>query len=503
MLITADIDGENMADFDIVPDTNLFPTLGNTGYRFHEALAEFIDNSLDAALDNKVTVRIFLTQDFLEVADDASGIDENKFRDALRLAHIDKRNKRLGEFGLGLKTAAVTLGKKFSITTTTKGMDKWLVYNFDEAEWKKQGDWTAKVLTPTKENKEEHGTTIKVRDFKFKYYPNLVTNTKRHLAKRYSNFIKSNILQLQFNTTIIAPIEPELRTIGDVKKNNINFKIDESRSITGWYGFLEKRSIGGDYGFNLIKNNRVIVENSKFGFKPHPEVAMLAGELHLDFVPVTHNKRDFLTTSFEYEKAIEKFTDFLNREKIIITARALSRGEKKNKQVEKLKRQLSEISKNLDYIVEPGQETLKSYNIDGTNPGASQTKRIVEEEKFNLKIFGKAYTIKFGLDSLGNENKIGEYMSPKEGEIEVIINTDFPYYSIVKDYSSYSTFLIIEFLADYILKNNKMEYDLITLRNEILRTVGRGKLEHDRRMKKKERIMKLEHELKMLKELGT
>lgn len=42
---------------------------------------------------------------------------------------------------------------------------------------------------------------------------------------------------------------------------------------------------------------------NKVGFSAHPTVARIFGEIHLDFVPVTHNKKSFETESEEYKLA--------------------------------------------------------------------------------------------------------------------------------------------------------------------------------------------------------
>ena len=93
------------------------PKIGQAGYSISQAIAELVDNSIDAREDGKtLTVEIFFDSDkgIVEVSDDGVGMDEQTAANSMKLAHSAKKNK-LGEFGLGLKTAATSLGKNFQI----------------------------------------------------------------------------------------------------------------------------------------------------------------------------------------------------------------------------------------------------------------------------------------------------------------------------------------------------------------------------------------------------
>src|SRR5690348_3989841 len=106
----------------ILPDRSLMPKIGQTGYSVSQALSELVDNSIDARPDGRiltVEIRLKADEDLVEVSDDGVGMNEETAANSIRLAHSGKKNK-LGEFGLGLKTAATSLGKKFEIITKQK-----------------------------------------------------------------------------------------------------------------------------------------------------------------------------------------------------------------------------------------------------------------------------------------------------------------------------------------------------------------------------------------------
>src|SRR6266852_2589638 len=150
----------------ILPDRSLMPKIGQTGYSVSQALSELVDNSIDARREgNVLTVEIRLKPESnsIEVSDDGLGMDEETAANSIRLAHSAKKNK-LGEFGLGLKTAATSLGKKFQITTKEKDSVDEYTLEYDEDKWLKEGDWTKhEMKIKSGVEKRRSGTTIRIR----------------------------------------------------------------------------------------------------------------------------------------------------------------------------------------------------------------------------------------------------------------------------------------------------------------------------------------------------
>ena len=127
---------------DITPDKSLMPKIAFSGYTVVQAISELVDNSVDAKIDGEdLLVEINLSPDGVSVADNGKGMNEKEAANSLRLAHSEKKYQ-LGEFGLGLKTAAQSLGKKFTISTTPTGVDKKFVLVYDEDLWDvEKQDW--------------------------------------------------------------------------------------------------------------------------------------------------------------------------------------------------------------------------------------------------------------------------------------------------------------------------------------------------------------------------
>src|SRR3989344_6988873 len=169
-------------EISILPDRRLMPKIGQTGYSVSQAIAELVDNSIDARRENRVlTVEIHFdaNRGILEVSDDGVGMDEPTAANSIKLAHSTKRDK-LGEFGLCLKSAATSLGRKFQIITTQKDSDEEYILEYDEEKWLKSGDWTRhEMKVKTGVSKRKSGTTIRIKDLSFSIYPNLPGNVKK------------------------------------------------------------------------------------------------------------------------------------------------------------------------------------------------------------------------------------------------------------------------------------------------------------------------------------
>lgn len=100
--------------------SRLIEGLRDTGYDFNTALADVVDNSVDA-IATVIDIRIQMDSDgdiVVTVADNGCGMDEKGLLDGMTygaVGHID--SGRLGKFGLGLKTASTAFCRKLSVIT--------------------------------------------------------------------------------------------------------------------------------------------------------------------------------------------------------------------------------------------------------------------------------------------------------------------------------------------------------------------------------------------------
>ncbi len=231
----------------------------------------------------------------------------DELKDALTIAkETKKEGEKLGQFGIGMKSACSNLGKIFVVTTRKPNTASKLTAEYDEQQWlsDKSKKWTNFEIKEEDENKDWHGTRVAIGNLRVPLYPNQISNFKRSFGIRYGPYIKNKQIRIKINTTECVPVEPEPKK---GTKQKISIKLPSGNQINGWIGLLEKRSIKGDYGVHIYKKGRLIKAFAKFGIRHHPEVAKIIGEIHLDHIPVNFHKTGFLEDSLEYNEAVSGF----------------------------------------------------------------------------------------------------------------------------------------------------------------------------------------------------
>jgi hypothetical protein len=97
----------------------LMESLRDIGYDLPAAVADLVDNSLDANASN-VTIRVAHDRDggWVRVADDGVGMTEGELDEAMRYGSSRRYDGRdLGYFGLGLKTASLSQCRRLTVAT--------------------------------------------------------------------------------------------------------------------------------------------------------------------------------------------------------------------------------------------------------------------------------------------------------------------------------------------------------------------------------------------------
>jgi hypothetical protein len=110
----ADADSETVAEF-----------LSRTGYDIETAVADIIDNSIDASA-SRLVVSLILDDHkpaMIAVADDGRGMTAPELERAASLAKDPRKQdgQHLGRYGAGLKAASFSLGRMLYIATRTAG----------------------------------------------------------------------------------------------------------------------------------------------------------------------------------------------------------------------------------------------------------------------------------------------------------------------------------------------------------------------------------------------
>ncbi|HVS88235.1 MAG TPA: ATP-binding protein [Candidatus Acidoferrum sp.] len=493
----------------ILPDRSLMPKIGQTGYSVSQAIAELVDNSIDARWEGKaLTVEVILNadRDLVQVSDDGMGMSEDTAANSIRLAHSAKKNK-LGEFGLGLKTAATSLGKKFQITTKEKDSVDEYTLAYDEDKWLKEGDWTKhEMKIKSGVEKKKYGTTIVISGLHFRIYPNLPGNIRKDLATRFAPFIENGEVRIKVNTKWCEPEPLILRAEYHPPdgKEEFRLKLESGNEVWGWRGLLKQGSDKGEYGFRVFRRGRLIMQFAKLGFNPHPEARQIVGEIHLDYVPVTHNKREFMPESPLYQEIVTEgniFWEFM-RELVREARSSVRKTQIDQGIVDKVQAQKDNIMKAIKGIpelreyafpdlkerirgTEDEHDGLSDLEVEKRNARSIVT--VVEEPQLTseqgrkpkktqikrtyfITVNGKKFKVEHSFVDLKTDQILKDKTVDEEKGIQVFTNIAFPAFANTKDHVFYATWHIAEAIAEVMVeRNEKPAEEIVKIRDLILK----------------------------------
>jgi hypothetical protein len=278
-----------------------------------DLIRELVNNAYDA---DATEVNIKMTDEFIEVRDNGTGMDREGLQQYFNIGSPEKVLKsisllfhrdRIGQFGIG-KFASLSACECFEIHTQ-KG-DFAAKVTFDKVEWEKGGDqWNLplQILAPDKER--GNGTIV----------------TLLRLTKAFEP--EELLRKIVEGTPLKAPNF-------DVRLNGMRIT---PRSLSGHrIPFLEGTEFGPVHGEIIIlpsstaspvelgievKVKQVTIKREIFGLEHWGKVASrIRGEVHADFLPVTTDRSGFILDSPQYQafrsvmgKVVHEVDDVLKR----------------------------------------------------------------------------------------------------------------------------------------------------------------------------------------------
>ncbi|MBM3261197.1 hypothetical protein FJY93_02155 [Candidatus Kaiserbacteria bacterium] len=480
---------------DITPDKTLFPKIGQTGYTVAQALSELIDNSIDAR-DGSVNldIKVDKKKGYILIADDGAGMDEEVAANSIKLGSSRKKEGDLGQFGIGLKAACMSLGKKFTLETSPKNHDEEFVLIFDEDDFVSTGNWKEFELQIKKgADKNKSFTRIKIEKLKIKFYGTFFEVLKRHLSERFTPFIANGEVVIKING---EKVKAEPSEIFSDSKRDFSIKLSNGETITGWTGILKVGSVERS-GFNLYRYKRLIRVHEKLGYVYHPSKMAITGEIHMDPLPVTINKREFETENEYYIEFFEKFCEYLKP----ILAEVQKRHQEEK--IKDLPREIKETLKDnilkalneteeLKELAFPGADTKKrSENNEGELDDQEQRKSpenevaVVENEPEETKdrtpkqtqpnrvrfmtIAGHRYRFDYDWGSLEESIAKEAYLDKERNTIMVILNTHYHILKVLpKPDIFYHVIFLTEGIVEVFLRENNISLEkVVGLRDKL------------------------------------
>lgn len=268
-----------------------------------------VDNAIDARLpDKNLEVVIEISPRLISVVDNGFGMNEEETAECIRLGYSKKR-EQLGEFGLGLKTACSSIGKVFTIITSPPKKTEEYVIKYSEDEWLENGEWTKfpmkiRYNTPSKKS----GTSVIIQNLKIKITPSLIEKVKKELSSRFKPFIEYEKVKIRVNG---EHCESKSTLLTKEGKRKFSLKAGGFGKIYGWWGYKIAGAAKENFGFSTLRRERLITIYDKIGLKSNSEIKQIVGELNMDFIPVTHDKRAWMKESKEYQAAEKALANYM------------------------------------------------------------------------------------------------------------------------------------------------------------------------------------------------
>lgn len=224
------------------PDAaKIIESLRDTGYSFETAIADVVDNSIDAgasSIDIQISLNIS-SEITVSIADNGGGMGRDELIRAMKYGSPNPHNQQsLGKYGLGLKTASTAFCRELSVTSRKSGSDLPLTACWDLDLVQKTNDWELKLGEPA-EAAIKHlefiapgssGTVVAwgkvdrilrstygAQDYKKadRALSRRLDNLRAHLSKVFQRYLDPDFSDIQnvtmsVNSTPLAPWDPFL-----------------------------------------------------------------------------------------------------------------------------------------------------------------------------------------------------------------------------------------------------------------------------------------------------
>lgn len=462
------------------PDpSRLVEGLRDTGYDFETALADLIDNSVDAGA-NQILINIKLEADgeiMISIADNGCGMDyETLLKGMTYGAPVQSAAERLGKFGLGLKTASTAFARQLSVVTRNSAEA-----NIQKAVWDldhvaKSCTW--ELLTPQAEPFEvellneaapkSSGTviiwqkidrvlksgTVMTMGAKRSALNKISKELRQHIAMVYQRFLDINdqrarYIKMQLNGEFIEPWNPFCESESEtilVANENVKAQVDEENdaSFTVRAFVIPRReqfSTAQAAANAQVQNNMqgIYIYRENRLIHPADWLGMYSKEPHSTLLRVEFSFNHDLDAAFQVD--IKKSKILLNddlynyvKDRILPAPRNAANERYRTGQRKKAASNITDAHHSSNRTIEENEANVTNSEI-----------QIVDAESSQVNVTNKFGTTQIRLKIQTSANKNEVYIKPEEsldynalwqpglinGHPAVLINKSHPYYSKV------------------------------------------------------------------------
>lgn len=451
--------------FDRPNDPNpgrLIESLRYLGYGNYEAIADLVDNSIDADA-TLINVRIQQREGQIQlvIADNGDGMDMQKLDQAMRLGSLTARdmNSDLGKFGMGLVTASLSIAKRCHVITRPNGESWSSAWDVDDiiatnsfrkhlAEATNEDDALLDELI----GKGQHGTVVilsKCDNITNRNTTQFASVLRRHLARVHRYFLDAG-RQIIVNDEILSPLDPlqlvDERTepvVDDVvpvsieedgikRTENVRIRIVLVPDITS--SELDIARSMSAQGFYIMRNQREIMNGETLGFfTKHNDFNRMRGEI---FFPGTMDK----FVGIEFTKRQVTFDQSVQDQLAVIlvpTCRTIKRNQASKQRVntsgiqqEMHSRAAKAIAEKDKLLIKPKAKIEKRVSPEQPSRPRPPTKPDLERDRRNL---ARIQAIDSRLNCEIREERLGPNGQIYECDVEgrkIILryNVEHPFY---------------------------------------------------------------------------
>ncbi|UZD48706.1 ATP-binding protein [Peribacillus frigoritolerans] len=305
---------ENNVEESIPSAAPLVGSLRSIGYDLETAIADIIDNSIDACC-KKVDIKMTWNEEgsYIRIEDDGSGMDEEQLKKAMRLGsknpQMIRDKKVLGRFGMGLKTASFSLGKRLTVLTKTLGKKAVRCWDLEYIENK--NEW--KIFLEPRDEKSierlgtinsESGTVVLIENLdrvvsnsfsikKQKSFFYKISKVRSHLGMVFHRYFSSidKKLYIVLNGEKVEGWDPfyqksfatQIRPVDEYLIHNspvsvrINILPHHSKLSETEYEYAGgPKGWNAQQGFYIYRNKRMLISGGWLGLFPRQDSANLA-----------------------------------------------------------------------------------------------------------------------------------------------------------------------------------------------------------------------------------
>jgi hypothetical protein len=270
---------------DITPSPRMYSTFRNAGYSNYSAICDIIDNSVDAGA-KKISVNILPSEEneaeigSILISDNGTGINQEHFIEVFRIAGEGGKefSSDLGAYGVGLKLAAISIGRKLEIITKT--IDSEIIHVTHDIDDIAVNGFSIDVEPANKEQiklfkslcKDGHGTIIvlsKLDRLNSTKIKTLQDGLVKEISQTYKIFIEEFNVKFLVNGIEVSAFDFMHRDFKETEllsKFNEEFEFEGSRVRFNAY-YIPKRDYkinkdiqrnGRNSGLYIFRNNRLV-----------------------------------------------------------------------------------------------------------------------------------------------------------------------------------------------------------------------------------------------------